>query len=312
MQPADFSTSGAVDLGARKASLDREAKRKAEADSGNANPYAIDVNEQNFQNEVLQRSTQVPVVLAILATWSEQAKQVETALDSLARAAGGQWLLAKVDSDASPQLVQALGAPGAPMVAMVIQGQVVPGPSGEATKDQLRQWLVQVFEGLRQQGVIPEGYTGVGPEEADEPQASPSSQDPNHAAAEQALQAGDYDGAEQAYRAALEADSNDEDARVGLARVRLLARVRDLDLTEVREAAARNPDDVAAQCRVADVDMAGGKVQDAFDRLIGTVRRTRDEDRDAARRHLLDLFEVLGSGDPRVNQARRALTSALF
>lgn len=312
MQPADFSNSGAVDLGARKAALDRESKRKTEAESGTANPYAIDVNEQNFQDEVLQRSTQVPVVLAILASWSEQSKQVETALDSLGRGAGGQWLLAKVDSDASPQLLQALGASSAPMVAMVIQGQVVPGPSGEATQAQLREWLVQVFDALRQQGAIPEGYSGVGPEEAEEPEQNQPTQDSNHAAAEQALQEGDYDAAENAYRAALEADSTDEDARVGLARVQLLARIRGVDLQQVRDEAARNPDDVAAQCRVADVDMAGGKVQDAFDRLIGTVRRTRDEDRDAARKHLLELFEVLGSSDPRVAQARRSLTSALF
>lgn len=310
MQPSDYSTQSAVDLGARKAALERETKRQAEAASGKRNPYAVDVTEQNFQAEVLQRSTQVPVVLALLNNWSEQAKQVENALDRLAAAAGGQWLVAKADLEASPQLAQALGSPSAPTVAMVIQGQVVPGPSGPATQDQLRQWLSQIFDGLRQQGILPQDYSGLGEEEAAEEEAPQG--DPVLAEAAQAVQRGDYDAAEAAYGKALKADPGGEEPKVGLARVKLLRRVQGLDVKSVRETAASAPEDVQAQCRVADIDMVGGKVEDAFDRLVGVVRRTRDEDRDQARQHLLGLFEVLPANDPRVAKARRALTSALF
>ncbi|GAB3208348.1 co-chaperone YbbN [Marinactinospora thermotolerans] len=311
MQPSDFSMQSAVDLGARKAALEREAKRQAEASSGTANPYAIDITEENFQTEVLERSLRAPVVLAVLANWSEQAKQVEAALDRLAVGAGGQWFLAKIDTEATPQLAQALRAPTVPMVAMVIGGQVVPGPTGGATEEQLREWLSQIFEGLRQQGVLPQDYTGLGEQEAPGQPEEPSGSSAQAEAAA-AVQRGDYAAAEQVYTRLLEADPGDETAKTGLAQVRLIARVHGLDANAVRKAAADDPADVDAQCKVADIDMYGGKFEDAFARLVETVRRTRDEERDRARTHLLGLFEVLPPGDPRVAKARRALTSALF
>ncbi|MFC4000049.1 co-chaperone YbbN [Nocardiopsis sediminis] len=313
MQPSDFSMQSAVDLGARKAALEREAKRQAEESSGTANPYAIDVDEQNFQQEVLERSLNTPVVLAVLQAHSEQSSQVEQALDRLAIEAGGQWAVAKIDVQASPQLAQALRAPGVPMVAMVIGGQVVPGPAGPATREQIRDWLSQVFDGLRQQGVLPENYAGLGPEQpeagAGEEQAPA---DPVEAEAQEALQRGDFAAAEAVYAKAVEADPKNEAAKLKLAQVRLVARVRELDAGEARQAAADRPEDVQAQARVADIDMYGGKFEDAFDRMIATVKRTSGDDRDAARKHLLLLFEVLPSGDPRVAKARRGLTAALF
>ncbi|MFC4565872.1 co-chaperone YbbN [Nocardiopsis mangrovi] len=312
MQPSDFSMQSAVDLGARKAALEREAKRQAEQSSGTANPYAIDVDEQNFQQEVLERSLNTPVVLAVLQAHSEQSSQVERALDRLAIEAGGQWAVAKIDVQASPQLAQALRAPGVPMVAMVIGGQVVPGPAGPATREQIRDWLSQVFDGLREQGVLPENYVGLGPgQEADTGQEQAPA-DPVEAEAQEALQRGDFAAAEAAYAKAVEADPKNEEAKLRLAQVRLVARVRELDAGEARQAAAERPDDVEAQARVADIDMYGGKFDDAFDRMIATVKRTSGDDRDAARKHLLLLFEVLPAGDPRVAKARRGLTAALF
>ncbi|QBI52887.1 tetratricopeptide repeat protein [Streptomonospora litoralis] len=314
MQPSDYSMQSAVDLGARKAALDREAKRQAEESSGNANPYAIDITEENFQQEVLERSMNVPVVLAVLQARSEQSGQVEKALDRLAVEAGGQWAVAKVDVQASPQIAQAMRVQSVPTVAMVIGGQVVPGPGGPATYDQLREWLVQVFDGLRQQGILPEEYTGLGePQEpAEEEQEGGQPQSAADAEAQEALERGDFDAAEAVYSRAVEADPNDEEAKLKLAHIRLVGRVRMLDANERRQTAAENPQDVQAQIDVADIDMYGGKIEDAFDRLISTVRRTAEDDRDRARQHLLSLFEVLPPGDPRVAKARRSLTSALF
>lgn len=313
MQPSDFSMHSAVDLGARKAALERDAKRQAEQSSGTANPYSVDVTEENFQAEVLEGSTRAPVVIALLQARSEQSSQVEKALDRLAIAAGGQWLVAKIDIQASPQLAQALQAPGAPMVAMVIGGQVVPGPTGPATEDQLREWLVQIFDALRQQGVLPQDYVGLGePGEgaADQPAAEP--EDPVQSQAEEAMRRGDIAAAEAAFAKALEADPGDEAAKLGLAQVRLVDRVRSLDPDATRATADDAPDDVAAQCAAADVDMYSGMFDPAFDRLVATVRRTRDADRDKAREHLLSLFDLLPAGDPRIAKARKGLTSALF
>ena len=93
---------------------------------------------------------------------------------------------------------------------------------------------------------------------------------------------------------------------------RLLKRTEGVDLNEARAAAAENPDDVAAQTLVADLDLLGGHVEDAFTRLVDLVRRTTDGDRDAARTHLIGLFGAVGNEDPRVQRARRDLASALF
>ncbi|AAZ56425.1 tetratricopeptide repeat protein [Thermobifida fusca] len=309
MQPSEFSTYGAVDLGARKAALEREAQRQAAAEAGNTNPYAVDVTEENFQREVLERSLQVPVVLVLLAGWSGESKQTEQALDKLVAESQGQWLLAKIDTGVSPQLTQALRAQAVPALYLALGGQIQPIAVGAINENQARDLLTQVFSALRQQGVLPQNFTGVGP-------AQPAEQQPKHnpvqAKAAEAVQRGDFAAAEAAYTEALEKDPRNADYTMGLAQVRLLARVRDLDVKKVRQQAADNPTDVAAQCAVADLDMYAGNVEDAFDRLVATVRRTSDDDRDRARKHLLGLFEMLPAGDPRVAKARRNLTSALF
>ncbi|MDA2804522.1 co-chaperone YbbN [Nocardiopsis suaedae] len=312
MQPSDYSMQGAVDLGARKAAMEREAKREAAQASGTANPYAIDVDENNFQDEVLQRSMSTPVVLAVLQSSSEQSSQVEAAIDRLAIGAGGQWAVAKVDVQASPQLAQALRVPAAPMIALVIGGQVVPGPTGPATGAQLREWLSQVFEELRSQNVLPQEFTGLGPEDAEGAGGPAAEADPVDAEAQEALQRDDFDAAEQVYATALESDPKNEHAKQRLAQVRLIRRLRGVDAAAARKAAADDPGDIGAQIQVADIDMYGQKVEDAFNRLITLVKNTRDEDRDRVRKHLLGLFEVLPPTDPAVSKARRQLTAALF
>jgi putative thioredoxin len=85
-----------------------------------------------------------------------------------------------------------------------------------------------------------------------------------------------------------------------------------MDPQKVRQEAADKPKDAEAQIAAADLDLVGGHVEDAFSRLIDTVQRTAGDDRDAVRRRLLELFEVVGPEDPRVVAARRALARALF
>jgi putative thioredoxin len=127
-----------------------------------------------------------------------------------------------------------------------------------------------------------------------------------------ALARNDLDAAHAAYAEALADRPDDTEAKQGLARVGLLRRVYAADPVTVRQAAAYRPSDVAAQCLAADLDLAGGSVDDAFGRLIDTVRVTAGADRDAVRENLLELFLVTGPTDPRVDVARRALAGALF
>jgi putative thioredoxin len=136
--------------------------------------------------------------------------------------------------------------------------------------------------------------------------------DPALAAAHSALDSGDLGGAIRAYENVLSDDPGNTEARLGLGQARLLDRVQGLDAQQARKDAADRPGDVTAQLAVADIDLVGGHVEDAFSRLVDTVQRTAGNDREQARLRLLELFEVVGGEDPRVIAARGALTRVLF
>ncbi|MGW1840717.1 tetratricopeptide repeat protein [Streptomyces sp. NPDC002067] len=321
MQPRNMSMSGVVDLAAVKAA--GEAKQKAEQARAEAartgetpaagTPLVFNVDEAGFQQDVLQRSTEVPVVLDFWAEWCEPCKQLGPLLERLAGEYAGKFVLAKVDVDANQMLFQQFGVQGIPAVFAVIAGQPVPLFQGAAPEAQIRQVLDQLIQAAEQQfGIV---GAPVGPQGAEAPapaEAPAGPYDTALAAAGAALDAGDLGGAVRAYRNVLSDDPANPEAKLGLAQAELLQRVQDLVPADVRKAAAENPADVQAQIRAADLDLVGGHVEDAFGRLVDTVKRSAGDDREAARVRLLELFEVIGGDDPRVVSARTALARVLF
>ncbi|MEU0930807.1 tetratricopeptide repeat protein [Streptomyces malaysiensis] len=323
MQPRNMSMSGVVDLAAVKAA--GEAKQKAERvraeaarTGGGVTPGRLifNVDEAGFQQDVLQRSTEVPVVIDFWAEWCEPCKQLGPVLERLATEYAGRFVLAKIDVDANQMLFQQFGVQGIPAVFAVIAGQPVPLFQGAAPEAQIRQVLDQLIQAAEQQfGIVGTPVEPGAEADADEQveQAVPESpRDIALAAAHQALDAGDLSGAVRAYQNVLADDPADEEARLGLAQAQLLERVQGVDAAQVRKAAAESPADVKAQIAAADLDLVGGHVEDAFGRLVEAVRRTAGEDRNAARVHLLSLFDVIGGEDPRVVAARGALARVLF
>ncbi|MCO5971532.1 tetratricopeptide repeat protein [Actinoallomurus soli] len=308
MTSSDFSLHGAIDLGARRAAAQRQQQRPASGASGDSSSSSvIDVTDATFNTEVVERSRSVPVLVDFWADWCQPCKQLGPILEKLANEAGGRWVLAKVDIDANPALGQQLarmGVQGIPFVAAVVAGQMLPVLNGAAPEPQVRQVLDQLFDALRQQGLLPEDD---GADAAQQPAA-----DPLELEAEAALQRGDLDGAATAFGRILETRPNDPFAKSGLALVDLQRRAGSYDPAAVRKDAADRPDDAAAQAKAADLELLEGRVDEAFDRLIDAVRRTTGDERDAARKHLLSLFDVLPPDDPRVARARRRLASALF
>ncbi|GAA1659564.1 tetratricopeptide repeat protein [Fodinicola feengrottensis] len=294
---------GPAGNGARHAAPDTGRHRAAAPDAAadpNAPLTVIDATETSFQADVIDRSMTTPVVIDFWADWCQPCKTLSPTLENLAAEGGGSWVLVKVDVDANPRLSQALQIQSIPTVMAVIKGQLMEGFQGAIGEAEARQFIAAV---LQAGGVEP----GAGPAG----EAGPPI-DPRLEAADDQMAAGDLTAAKALYEQVLVDLPNDPVAKSGIAQADLLLRIDGVDLAAAVSDADAAPDDVAAQTLAADSELVQGEAPAAFARLIRAVRRTAGDDRDAARKHLLKLFEVASPDDPAVAKARRDLASALF
>ncbi|MGM9471064.1 tetratricopeptide repeat protein [Pseudarthrobacter sp. YS3] len=276
-------------------------------DAGPA-PLRVDVTESNFQ-ELVELSAQVPVVIALWAAYSPESAGMLDTLERVVNSFAGRLVLGTADIDAFPQLAQAFQVQAVPTAVAVLKGQPVPLFQGGAEEPQIRAILDELLKVAAANGVT--GSLGGGaPQEA-----GPAPLPPLHQAAFDAIEAGDYEAAAVAYRQALLEMPADAEAKAGLAQVELMARLQDLsaeDTEALRTLAANEPDNLEAQLGVADVDVAGGHVEDAFNRVVSFIGRNFGPERETARVRLLELFDVVGTADPRVGKARQGLARVLF
>ena len=313
MTQQPFSRPGAIDLSGLKRPVPTGSAPAAAAGAGaGASSYSVEVTQENFQ-QVIEMSMTAPV-LVVLYSRSQMPESGQLADDVAALSAEfeGKFLAGLVDVDTQPQIAQAMQVQSIPLVVAVLEGRPAPLFQDVVPMAELRAALTQVMQQLATQGMTArhQPLSGTAPAEDDadgEPQG-----DPRYSAAEDALARNDVDGAVTEYQKLVDANPADVEAVAGLAMAKVLQRTQDADLDAARAAADASPDDVEAQTLVADLDLVGGAVDEAFGRLVEVVRRTSDKDRDQAREHLLGLFAAVGNDDPRVLKGRQGLASALY
>ena len=308
-QGLDLSAVRSKNLPPEQAGGQGRAPAGAGSGAGAQDPNAVavaslvfDVDEASF-NDVVAISDRVPVVIDLWAEWCGPCKQLSPALERVTEDYGGRLVLAKVDVDANPRLQQAFGVQSIPTVVAIVKGQPVPLFQSAVPEAQIRAYFDELLKLASENGV-----TGYAVTDGAEPEPAGLA----HPEAEEALAKGDFDTAENLFKAALASSPADEEAKFGLARAGLGRRLIDKEPADLIAAAEANPKDVEAAKAAADAEVVGGNASGAFTRLISLIRTTAGEERESLRLRVLELFEVLGADDPAVTKARTALMRALF
>lgn len=296
---------GAVDLSGlvRAAQTPTPAAGQSASASETSGGVVRDVDEASF-GEMVELSRTVPVIVEFYADG------IAPVLGALVASYAGRLALATVDGNRSPQIAQAFQIGQVPAVVALVGGRPLPLFVGIPSETEVRQVLDQVLDVAAQNGVTGTVSMGAG-EPVDVAPAEPPLP-PLHQDAFDAISSGDNAAAATAYRAAIAQNPRDELAVAGLAQVSLLLRIEGVTAADVRSAAAADPDGPDAQLAVADLDLSGGHVDDAFARLLRVFPGQDAEGKAAIRTRLLEYFEIVGIDDARTIAARRALTNLLY
>ena len=315
MSTSSFSRHGAVDLSQLAQKAKQPPAPAAPAGRPGGRPggasYVVELTEETFEATAIRASMQHPVIVEFYSPRVATGQQLSDDLAAVATENAGKFLLGRLNVDAAPGIVQALQLQAVPTVIALIGGQLAPLFQGVVPRDQVVAAVESVLKAAVSNGIVgraePVGGPPAGADEAEE--AGP---DPRFAAADAALERGDFAAAEAEFDLLLQADPADAEAKAGKAQAGLLARASALDPQAVLTAAAAPDASVADQLAAADLELATGRVDEAFDRLIGQIKARAGTERDEVRVRLLALFDTVGNADPRVLKARRALMTALF
>jgi putative thioredoxin len=289
---------GAVDLSGLKQRAQEKASTSGPTGPG-AEPGGSEITEDNFEEQVIVRSDEVPVVVALWSPRSEACVELVDALSELAAADNGKWSLATVNVDVAPRVARIFGVDAVPTVVALAAGQPLSSFQGVQPADQLRRWLDSLLSAT--DGKLKGSGDSVDSAEVD----------PELAQAREELDAGDFAAAKQSYQAVLDANPGSVEAKGAIRQIDFLARATEQrpDAVAVADAA---PGDIAAAFAAADVQILNQEVSAAFERLITLVRSTSGDERTSVRTRLIELFELFDPADPEVVAGRRNLANALY
>ncbi|OKL53333.1 hypothetical protein BSZ39_10020 [Bowdeniella nasicola] len=316
MSTPSFDAPGIVDLSALKRTEEGGAAAPDGAPDGHVGEgWIVDAGDAHI-SELMERSMRVPVVLDLWATWCQPCKQLGPILEKLAREYAGRMQLAKIDVDANSQLMQAFQVQSVPTVFVLIGGQPFQLFQGAHPESQLRALFDEMFKIAAQQGVTgtlpPDASAGEAP--ADGVPAEPEVP-PLHREGIEAIERGDLAAAHEAFTKALKEAPADTEAKLALTQVELMQRcqaIADPQATLEQAGDSTAPTGpIDAQLAAADIEFAGGALDDALTRLLTVVRTSAGDEKETARARLVQFFDLLGS-DPRVAAYRRQLAAALY
>ena len=309
---------GAVDLEALKHQVKAEPGQAGGAPA--AGGYVIDTTENTFQ-AMVQTSATFPILLLLWVPTDDRLFSMARALGDAVNGLNGQIQLSRIDIATNPSIAQALQVQGAPALFALISGRPMPLLQGLPGDDELKQLTDEVIPKIIQ-AAAQSGVNGTAPYSGDPDSDAAASTGatgadteqvpPEHAESHRLAEEGDYAGAAAEYARVMESDPSDALAAREHAKALLLARSGSADVREVRAAAAAAPDDVEAQLAVADIDMIGGQIQDAFDRLLDFLAAGHKGDLEAVRQRLLEYFTIPEPTDPRLARARRRLATLMY
>ena len=295
---------GAVDLSglkqrAQQSAASASAGPATSEPGGPGTAQIIQVTEANFEDEVINRSDEVPVVVLLWSPRSEVCVELLETLAGLAAEDNGKWALAAANVDATPGMARVFGVQAVPTVVALAAAQPISSFQGPQEGDQLRRWIDKLLEATagKLRGAPPSGEA--------------AQVDPVLAKARADLDAGDFAAAKESYQAVLESNPGSVEAKGAIRQIEFLTRAT-AQRPDAVLAADAAPEDIEAAFAAADVQLLNQDVGGAFTRLIALVRSTSGDERTRVRTRLIELFELFDPADPEVIAGRRNLANALY